>query len=44
MFSLLEQNSLFVVLLVVLIIWIGIYYEIIKLEKRLKKIEKKDED
>jgi hypothetical protein len=44
MFNFLEQNSLFVVLLVVLIIWIGLYYEIFKLEKRLKKIEKKNED
>lgn len=44
MYDFLEQNSLFVVLLVVVIIWFGLYYEILKLEKKITKFEKKNED
>ena len=44
MFSFLEQNSLLVVMIVVLIIWLGIFTEQIRLEKKIKKLEDKNED
>jgi CcmD family protein len=40
MYQFLEQNSLFVVLAVVLIIWIGIFIELIRLDKKITRIEK----
>jgi hypothetical protein len=39
MYQFLEQNSLYVVMTIVLVIWIGISYELFKIEKKLKKIE-----
>jgi hypothetical protein len=44
MLSFLEQNSLLVVMIVVLIIWTGIFFELIKLEKKIKRLEEKNEN
>jgi hypothetical protein len=44
MLSFLEQNSLLVVMIVVLIIWFGIFMELIKIENKLKMIERKNEN
>ncbi len=44
MFSFLEQNSLLVVMIVVLIIWFGIFFELIRIEKKIKRIEEKNEN
>jgi CcmD family protein len=40
MYQFLEQNSLYVVMGIVLIIWIGIFIELIRLDKKITKIEK----
>ena len=44
MLSFLEQNSLLVVMIVVLIIWAGIFFELLKIEKKVKKLEEKHEN
>jgi hypothetical protein len=44
MLSFLEQNSLLVVMIVVMIIWFGIFVELIRMEKKLKILEKKNEN
>jgi CcmD family protein len=36
----LEQNSIFIVMLIVLAIWLGIFLFLNNTDKRLKKIEK----
>jgi CcmD family protein len=38
-FEFLSQQPLYVVLLVVLIVWLGIYLYLLRLDKRLKKLE-----
>jgi CcmD family protein len=35
----LSQNSLFVVLIVVLVIWVGILWYLFRIEKRVSRIE-----
>jgi CcmD family protein len=39
-YEFLEQNSLYVVLLIVLIGWVGIFFYLLRLDKKLKKLEK----
>jgi CcmD family protein len=36
----LEQNSLFVVLAIVLVIWAGIIFYVMTVDKKIKKVEK----
>lgn len=36
----LENNSIFIVLFIVLVIWVGIFLFLLKTDKRLKNIEK----
>jgi len=35
-----EQNSYYVVLIITLIIWIGIFLYMLSIDKKLKKLEK----
>jgi hypothetical protein len=39
MYHFLEQNSLYVVMVIVMVIWLGIFWELLKIEKRIKKLE-----
>jgi len=39
-YEFLEQNPLYVVLLIVLIGWIGIFFYLLRLDRKLKKLEK----
>ena len=41
MFDALGQQPLYVVLIVVLVIWLGIYFYLFRLDSRLKKLEGK---
>ncbi len=41
MFEFLSQNPLYVVLLVVLVVWAGIFSYLLRLESRLKKLERR---
>lgn len=36
----LESNSIYIVLIIAIIIWIGIFLYIYRLEKKVKKLEK----
>jgi CcmD family protein len=38
----LEKNSYYVVLIITLIIWVGIFGYLMAMDKRIKKLEKKD--
>ncbi len=40
MYEFLNQNAIFVVLIIVLVIWAGIYYSIFKLDRRVRRLEK----
>jgi len=40
LYNFLEKNSIFIVLFIVLIIWLGIYLFLWRTDKRLAKIEK----
>lgn len=37
----LEQNSIYIVLIIVLIIWLGIFCFMYKIDRKVKKIEEK---
>lgn len=39
MYEFLEKNAMYIVLLIALIIWIGLYLYIFRLDKRIKKLE-----
>ncbi len=41
--SFLQQNSLYIVLIIVLIVWLGIFSYLTVLDKRLKRIERNEE-
>jgi len=41
MYEFLEKNSLYLVLIIALIIWVGIFAYLYKLGKRIKNLEKK---
>jgi CcmD family protein len=40
MYDFLEKNALYIVLLIALIIWIGLFFYIFRMDKKLKKLEK----
>ncbi len=40
MYDFLEKNAMYIVLLIALIIWFGLYFYIFRLDKRVKKLEK----
>ncbi len=40
MFDFLNQNSLFVVLIIALVVWFGIYSYLFRIESKIKKLEK----
>jgi CcmD family protein len=40
MYDFLEKNAMYIVLLIALIIWIGLFFYIFRLDKRIKKLEK----
>lgn len=39
-YSFLEKNSIYIVMLIVLVIWLGIYLYLWRTDKRLSEIEK----
>ena len=41
MMEFLEKNSYYVVLIITLIIWVGIFGYLMSMDKRVKKLEKK---
>jgi CcmD family protein len=41
-YKFLEQNSMYVVLIILLVIWIGIYFYIHNIDKRLRKLEQEE--
>ena len=43
MYEFLEQNTLLIVMIITLAIWAGLYFELIRIEKRIKKLEEKYE-
>lgn len=40
-FDFLEKNSLYIVMIIVLLVWIGIFSFAYKLDKKVKKLEEK---
>ncbi len=40
MYDFLEKNAMYIVLLIALIIWIGLFFYIFRLDSRIKKLEK----
>lgn len=40
-YQFLEQNSLYIVMIIVLLVWFGIFAFAYKLEKKVKKLEEK---
>jgi CcmD family protein len=42
-YSFLEKNSYYVVLIITLIIWLGLFLYMLSVDKKLKKIEKHHE-
>jgi CcmD family protein len=41
LYDFLNQNSLYIVMLIVLLVWIGIFLFLYKLDKKVKKIEER---
>jgi CcmD family protein len=39
-FDFLEKNSIYIVLIIVLLVWIGIFSFLLNLDKRIKNVEK----
>jgi CcmD family protein len=39
-FDFLNQNSLFIVLIIALVVWFGVYSYLFRIEGKLKKLEK----
>jgi hypothetical protein len=39
MYEFLEQNSLLIVMIITLVIWAGLYFELIRIDKRIQKLE-----
>ncbi|MBU2445214.1 MAG: CcmD family protein [Bacteroidetes bacterium] len=44
MYNFLSDNSLYIVLVIVLIVWIGIFSFIYKLDKKVTKLEQGDQN
>lgn len=42
-YGFLEDNSLYIVLFIVLVIWLGIFLQLLSTDKRLKTVEKEIE-
>jgi CcmD family protein len=40
MYDFLEKNAMYIVLLIALIIWIGLFLYVFRLDSRIKKLEK----
>jgi CcmD family protein len=40
LFEFLNQNSLFVVLTIALVVWLGIYLYLFQIDRKLKRLEK----
>jgi CcmD family protein len=40
LYQFLETNAIYIVLLIVLIVWIGIFLYLLNLDKRIKNVEK----
>jgi len=40
MYDFLEKNAMYIVLLIALIIWIGLFFYMFRLDKRIEKLEK----
>jgi len=38
--ELLEKNAIYIVMIIVLIVWIGIFLYLLNLDKRIKNVEK----
>ncbi|HSP88772.1 MAG TPA: CcmD family protein [Ignavibacteriaceae bacterium] len=36
----LEKNAIYIVMIIVLIVWIGIFFYLVNLDKRIKSVEK----
>ena len=43
MYEFLEKNAMYIVLLIALIIWVGLFFYMITIDKRIKKLEKEQE-
>lgn len=39
MYEFLEQNSIFVVMLIILMIWAGLFFYLYRLDRRVKELE-----
>jgi CcmD family protein len=42
MYDFFEKNAMYIVLLIALIIWIGLFFYMFRLDKRIKKLEKEN--
>ena len=42
MYDFFEKNAMYIVLLIALIIWIGLFFYMFRIDKKLKKIEKEN--
>jgi len=40
LYNFLQSNAIYIVMIIVLIVWIGIFFYMLTLDKRLKNIEK----
>jgi CcmD family protein len=40
LYNFLQANAIYIVMIIVLIVWIGIFFYMLTLDKRLKSIEK----
>lgn len=40
MYDFLEKNAMYIVLLIALIIWLGLYFYIFRLDRKINKLEK----
>ncbi len=36
----LEKNAIYIVMIIVLIVWVGIFFYLVNLDKRIKNVEK----
>jgi CcmD family protein len=40
MYDFLEKNAMYIVLLIAMIIWVGLFFYMFRLDSRIKKLEK----
>ena len=43
LYDFLQNNAIYIVMIIVLIVWAGIFFYLLNLDKRLKTIEKENE-